>query len=143
MGVSFSCQYTNFPRKWSHSAIILFCARVAEWQTRWSQKPLSKRRVSSNLTSGTIQKAKTPSNGSLSFLHISHGEIRTVKWKRVKKTVQWTVFSVSPGALQRGGVERSPQADAGISPRAPFKKRRLPTMGIFLFTAKQRDMLIR
>ena len=42
------------------SCIIPFVlqARVAEWQTRWSQKPLSKRRVSSNLTSGTILKTK-------------------------------------------------------------------------------------
>ena len=79
MGVSFSCQYTNFPRKWSHSAIILFCARVAEWQTRWSQKPLSKRRVSSNLTSGTTQKAKTPSNGSLSYLLLGNKAVNRTK----------------------------------------------------------------
>jgi len=56
--------------------------------------------------------------GTPLLLNKPHAGFEPMRWKRVKKTAQWAVFSVSGGALQRGAVI-SRQRN-GIPPGTPL-----------------------
>ena len=76
---------------------------ASPWHSWIARLPPEQKAVGSN-PAGDARKHPTPHTRGLFVSGCIPGGFEPMRWKRVKKTARWAVFSVSGVALQRGAV---------------------------------------